>query len=57
MLPRVTYLPGAFLQVDNPDYVLMRLVGILAELMVQVAPALYRNYVTTNTKGKAVLYV
>ena len=57
MLPRVTYLPGAFLQVDNPDYVLMRLVGILAELMVQVAPALYRKYVTTNTKGKAVLYV
>ena len=31
--------PGAFLQADNPDYVLMRLDGILAEeLMVQVAP-------------------
>jgi hypothetical protein len=50
-------IPGAFLQVDNPDYVLMRLDGILAELMVQVAPSLYRKYVTTNTKGKAVLYV
>jgi hypothetical protein len=30
---------------------------ILAELMVQVAPSLYRKYVTTNAKGKAVLYV
>ncbi len=28
--------PGAFLQVDNPDYVMMRLDGILAELMVQL---------------------
>jgi hypothetical protein len=25
--------------------------------MVQVAPSLYRKYVTTNTNGKAVLYV
>jgi hypothetical protein len=38
-------IPGAFLQADNPDYVLMRLDGILAELMVQVA------------KGKPILYV
>ena len=50
-------IPGAFLQVDNPDYVLMRLDGILAELMVQVARAFYRKYVTTNVNGKAVLYV
>jgi hypothetical protein len=34
-------IPGAFLQADNPDYVLMRLDGILAELMVQVDPKLY----------------
>ena len=50
-------IPGAFLQADNPDYVLMRLDGILAELMVQVDPKLYRKYVTTNAKGKPVLYV
>ena len=50
-------IPGAFLQVDNPDYVLMQPDGILAELMVQVAPALYRKYVTTNAEGMAVLYV
>jgi hypothetical protein len=50
-------IPGAFLQADNPDYVLMRLDGILAELMVKVAPSLYRKYVTTNAKGISVLYV
>ena len=50
-------IPGAFLQADNPDYVLMRLDGILAELMVQVDPKLYQKYVTTNAKGKPVLYV
>ena len=35
----------------------MRLDGILAELMVKIAPKLYRKYVTTNTKGKPILYV
>ncbi len=50
-------IPGAFLQADNPDYVLMRLDGILAELMVKVAPKMYRKFVTTNAKGKSVLYV
>jgi hypothetical protein len=50
-------IPGAFLQVDNPDYVLMRLDGILAELMVTIAPNIYRKYITTTAKGKPVLYV
>jgi len=50
-------IPGAFLQADNPDFVLMRLDGILAELMVKVAPNLYPKYVTTNAKGKPVFYV
>jgi hypothetical protein len=31
-------IPGAFLQADNPDYVLMCLDGVLVELMVQVDP-------------------
>ncbi len=35
----------------------MRLDGILAELMVKVEPSLYRKFVTTNAKGKSVLYV
>ncbi len=35
----------------------MCLDGILAELMVKVAPSLYQKYVTTNSKGKHILYV
>jgi hypothetical protein len=50
-------IPGAFLQADTPDYVLMRLDGILAELMVKVEPKLYARYITTNAKGKPALYV
>ncbi len=36
-------IPGAFIQADNPDFVLMHLDGILAELMVKVAPKFYRK--------------
>jgi hypothetical protein len=36
-------IPGAFLQADNPDYVLMRLDGVLTELMVKVEPKLFVN--------------
>jgi hypothetical protein len=50
-------IPGAFLQADNPDYVLMQLDSVRAELMVKVEPKLYRKYITTNAKGKPVLYV
>jgi hypothetical protein len=50
-------IPGAFLQADNPDWVLMRLDGILAELMVKVAPKIYCKFITVNAKGKSVLYV
>jgi hypothetical protein len=42
-------LPGAFPQASNPDFVSMRLGGILAELMVKVTPKLYWN-ITTNAK-------
>ena len=35
----------------------MRLDGILAELMVQVAPSLYHKYITSNAKGKPILHV
>jgi hypothetical protein len=50
-------IPGAFLQADNPDYVLMCLGSILAELMVKIAPHMYQKFVTANAKGKPVLYV
>ncbi len=46
-----------FLQVDNPNYVLMHLASILAKLMVTIAPNIYQKYTTTTAKGKPVLYV
>jgi hypothetical protein len=36
-------IPGAFLHADNKDYVIMKMVGMLAELMVKTNPKLYRQ--------------
>ena len=49
-------IPGAFLHADNKDYVIMKMVGTLAELMVKVNPKIYRQYVILE-KGKSVLYL
>jgi hypothetical protein len=50
-------IPGAFLHADVDEDIGMVLKGRLAELMVQVAPNLYRKYITVDRKGKAILYV
>ena len=50
-------IPRAFLQADKPDLVLMRLDGILTELMVKIAPQIYPKFITINAKGKPVLCV
>ena len=49
-------IPGAFLHADNEDYVIMKMVGTLAELMVKTNPKLYQQYVILE-KGKSVLYL
>ena len=50
-------LPGAFLHCDNDEMIVMALEGALAEMMVMVDPKLYRKHITTNSRGKPVLYV
>ena len=50
-------IPGAFLHADINKVIIMVLKGRLAELMVQVAPNLYRKYITVDRKGTAILYV
>ena len=50
-------IPGAFLHADVNEDITMVLTGRLAELMVQVAPNLYRKYITVNRKGTTILYV
>ncbi len=49
-------IPGAFLHANNKDYVIMKMVGTLAELMVKTNPKLYRKYVVIE-KGRSVLYL
>jgi hypothetical protein len=49
-------LPGAFLHADNKDYVIMKMVGTLAELKVKTNPKLYQQYVILE-KGRSVLYL
>ncbi len=46
----------AFLHADNEYYVIMKMVGILAELMVKKNPKMYRQYVVLE-KGRSVLYL
>ncbi len=50
-------IPGEFLHTDIKEDITMVLKGKLAELMVQVAPNLYRKYITVDRKGTAILYV
>ncbi len=50
-------IPGAFLHVDSDKDITMILKGRLAELMVKVAPNLYRKYISMDAKGSAILYV
>ncbi len=50
-------IPGAFLHADVDEDITMVLKGRLAELMVQVAPNLYRKYITVDRKGTTILYV
>jgi hypothetical protein len=49
-------IPGAFLHADNGDYLIIKMVGTLTELMVKTNPKLYRQYVILE-KGKSVLYL
>jgi hypothetical protein len=45
-------IPGAFLHADNEDYVIMKMVGTLSELMVKTNPKMYRQYVILE-KGRS----
>ena len=49
--------PGAFLHTESDENVLMVLRGELAEMMVHIAPQIYRPYVKMDKKGAHILYV
>jgi len=50
-------IPSAFVDTEVDEDVLMVLKGDLADMMVQVAPQVYRKYVTVDKKVTPVLYV
>jgi len=49
--------PSAFVNTDVDENVLMVLKGKLAEMMVHIAPKIYRKHITVDKKGTPVLYV
>jgi hypothetical protein len=50
-------IPGTFLHADSYKDITMILKERLAELMVQVAPNLYRKYISVDRKGMTILYI
>ncbi len=50
-------IPSAFMNTAIDEDVLMVVKGELAEMMVQIAPQVYRKYVTMDKKGTPILYV
>jgi len=49
--------PSAFVNTNVDEDIIMVLKGELASLMTQIAPEVYRKYVTVDKKGTPVLYV
>lgn len=50
-------LPGTFLNAYNDDFILMKMVGKLADLMVKTNPTLYCPFVSQDMSGRPILYV
>ncbi len=48
-------MPSTFVNTDVDKEVIMVLKGDLAEMMIQVAPEVYRKYVATDKKGNKIL--
>ena len=52
-----TDIPGAYLHANMDDFVVMKMQGTLAELMVRADRSIYGKYLTTDTKGRSVMYL
>ena len=49
-------IPGAFMQSDMKDKVVMKLEGVMAEVIIKIDPKLYKKFVATEN-GRDVIYV
>ena len=50
-------IPSAFVNTDVDEDVLMMLKGELTDMMIQIAPQVYRKYIAINKKGTLILCV
>jgi hypothetical protein len=56
----VIYIPNAFIQMrveDEGDMAIIKIRGVLVDILVQIAPDVYKSYVTTDKKGTKQLLV
>ena len=49
--------PSAFVNTDVDEDFIMVLKGEHADMMIQIAPEVYRKYMTVDRKGTPILYV
>jgi hypothetical protein len=49
--------PGAFLYTETDEDMLMALRAPLAEMLVRIAPEIYREYVALDSKKTPILYI
>ena len=54
---RLFDIPIAFINTESDEDVLMAFKDDLSEMMVKIAPSFYRKYITTNSKGRPMLYI
>ena len=54
---RTFNIPGTFVNMDSDETVLVVLKNDMAEMMVKIAPHIYRKHITMNPKGRPILYV
>ncbi len=53
-------IPNAFIQMqveDEEDMAIIKICGVLVDILVQIAPNVYKSYVTTDKKGMKQLLV
>ncbi len=50
-------MPSAFVNTNVDEDVLMVLKGELADMLIQIAPLVYRKYIMVDKKGTKVLYM
>ncbi len=53
-------IPNAFIQTrveDEEDMAIIKICGVLVDILVQIAPDIYKSYITTDKKGMTQLLV